>query len=209
MPVFCRKNVCNKCIIDRKNRVKKSFVTACFPALLVADCNKCFLIVYFFHFCWLLIYSMDWRVSVADCLPRYLLLVSDCCVSSLLSLDIVGCCLAACRVSIVGYRLLSVGIGNGDTNWTSVPHCGDRSLFSILTCSFPVNHLFPFPLAAAKLIGDVWMNRRSGVKMFLSVITAPLVLVQLIYFLIRRCYVKPPMFEYSSCKFDPPCLFKI
>jgi hypothetical protein len=32
------------------------------------------------------------------------------------------------------------------------------------------------------------MNRRSGVKMFLSVITAPLVLTQLIDFLIRRCY---------------------
>jgi len=33
------------------------------------------------------------------------------------------------------------------------------------------------------------MNRRSGVKMFLSVITVPLVLEQLIYILIRRCYV--------------------
>ncbi len=33
------------------------------------------------------------------------------------------------------------------------------------------------------------MNRRSGVKMFLSVITAPLVLAQLIDFLIRRCHV--------------------
>jgi hypothetical protein len=47
------------------------------------------------------------------------------------------------------------------------------------------------------------MNRRSGIKMFLSVITALIVLVQLIDFLIRRCYVNPPMFIYSSCKFDP------
>jgi hypothetical protein len=36
------------------------------------------------------------------------------------------------------------------------------------------------------------MNRLSGVKMFLSVITAPIVLVQLIDFLIRLCYVNPP-----------------
>jgi hypothetical protein len=43
--------------------------------------------------------------------------------------------------------------------------------------------------------------------MFLSVITAPIVLVQLIDFLIRRCYVNPPIFEYSSCKFNPPRLF--
>jgi hypothetical protein len=34
------------------------------------------------------------------------------------------------------------------------------------------------------------MNRRSGVKMFLSVITAPIELAQLIDFLIRRCHVK-------------------
>jgi len=33
------------------------------------------------------------------------------------------------------------------------------------------------------------MNRRSGVKMFLSVITAPIVLAQLIDILIRRFYV--------------------
>ncbi len=75
------------------------------------------------------------------------------------------------------------------TNWTSVMHCGDRSLFAIWTCSFPVNNLFPFPLATTKLIGDVWMNRWSRVKMFLSVITAPLVLAQLIDFFIRQCYV--------------------
>ncbi len=36
------------------------------------------------------------------------------------------------------------------------------------------------------------MNRRSGVKMFLSVITALVVLAQLIYFLIGRCHVNPP-----------------
>jgi hypothetical protein len=40
--------------------------------------------------------------------------------------------------------------------------------------------------------------------MFISVITAPIVLAELTDFLIRRCYVNPPMFEYLSCKFDPP-----
>jgi hypothetical protein len=35
------------------------------------------------------------------------------------------------------------------------------------------------------------INRRSGVKMFLSLITAPIVLAHLIDFLIRRCYVNP------------------
>jgi hypothetical protein len=54
------------------------------------------------------------------------------------------------------------------------------------------NSLFPFSLATAFKIGDVKMNRRSGVKMFLSVITAPIVLAQLVGFLIRRCYVDPP-----------------
>jgi hypothetical protein len=39
------------------------------------------------------------------------------------------------------------------------------------------------------------MNRRSVVKMFLSVITAPLVLAQLI--------------DFFNCKFDPPRLVKI
>jgi hypothetical protein len=37
---------------------------------------------------------------------------------------------------------------------------------------------------------------QSGVKMFLSVITAPIVLAEPIDFLIRRCYVNPPMFKY-------------
>ncbi len=50
------------------------------------------------------------------------------------------------------------------------------------------------------------LNRRSGDKMFLSVITAPLVLAHLIDFLIKRYYV---MFEHSSCKFDPPRLLTI
>ncbi len=36
------------------------------------------------------------------------------------------------------------------------------------------------------------MNRRSGVKMFLSVKTAPLVLAKLIDFLIGRCHVNTP-----------------
>jgi hypothetical protein len=53
----------------------------------------------------------------------------------------------------------------------------------------PVNNLFPFPLATALLIGIVSKNRGSGVKMFLSIITAPIVLAQLIDFLIRRCHV--------------------
>jgi hypothetical protein len=35
------------------------------------------------------------------------------------------------------------------------------------------------------------INRQSGVKMFLSAITAPIVLAHLIDFLIRRCYVSP------------------
>ncbi len=53
------------------------------------------------------------------------------------------------------------------------------------------------------------MNGRSGVKMFLLVITAPVVLEELIDFLIRRSYVNPQMLEYLSCKFDQPRLFKI
>jgi hypothetical protein len=44
--------------------------------------------------------------------------------------------------------------------------------------------------------------------MFLAVITAPIVLAELIDILIRRSYVNPPMFEYSSCKFDPPRLIQ-
>ncbi len=65
---------------------------------------------------------------------------------------------------------------NGESNCTVVRHCDDRSLFAILTCSFCVKNLFffPFPLAIAKLLGDVWMNRQSGVKMFLTAITAPI-----------------------------------
>ncbi len=35
------------------------------------------------------------------------------------------------------------------------------------------------------------MNRQSGVKIFLSVITAPIVLAHLIDFLYRRCHVNP------------------
>jgi hypothetical protein len=52
------------------------------------------------------------------------------------------------------------------------------------------NNLFLFPLDTALLIGDVMMKRQSGVKMFLSAITAPIVLAHLID-LIRRCYVNP------------------
>jgi hypothetical protein len=40
-------------------------------------------------------------------------------------------------------------------------------------------------------MGDVWMNRQTGVKIFLSVITAPIVLAHLIDFLNRRCHVNP------------------
>jgi hypothetical protein len=90
----------------------------------------------------------------------------------------------------------------GHINSASVWHCGDRGLYAIWTCCFSVNNLFLFSLATALLIGDVLMNRQSGVKMFLSTITAPIVLAQLIDFLIRRCYVNPR-------KFDPTCLFKL
>ncbi len=41
------------------------------------------------------------------------------------------------------------------------------------------------------------MTRQSGVKIFFSVTTAPIVLAHLIDFLIRRCHVNPPMIEYS------------
>ena len=78
---------------------------------------------------------------------------------------------------------------NRDRNWTLVWHCGDRGLFAIWTCSFCVKNLFPFPLATAFWMGIVTTNRRSGVKMFLSVITAPIVLAHIINFLIRRWHV--------------------
>ncbi len=90
----------------------------------------------------------------------------------------------------------------GNSRLASVLHCGNQGLFAIWTWRFSVNNLFPFPLATALLIGDVMMNRQSGVKIFFSAITAPIVLAHLLYFLIRRCYVTP-------WKFDPPCLFKI
>ncbi len=45
------------------------------------------------------------------------------------------------------------------------------------------------PILPLFTVGIVPTNRRSGVKMFLSGITAPIVLAQLIYFLIRRCHV--------------------
>ncbi len=96
----------------------------------------------------------------------------------------------------------NVGGREGHINSALVWHCDDRGLYAIWTCRFSVNNLFPFPLATALLIGDVTMNKQSGVKMFLSAITPPIVLAHLIDFLIRRCYVTP-------CKFDPPCLFKI
>jgi hypothetical protein len=37
-----------------------------------------------------------------------------------------------------------------------------------LKCRFPVNNLFPFLLATAQSIGDVWLIRQSGVKLFSS-----------------------------------------
>jgi hypothetical protein len=43
-------------------------------------------------------------------------------------------------------------------------------------------------------------DRRSGVKLFLSVITAPIVLAHLINFLNRRCHVNPPRLAYSKYK---------
>ncbi len=84
-----------------------------------------------------------------------------------------------------------LGRREGDSNGALVWHCGDRSLFAIWTCNFPVNDLFPFPLATAKSMGDVRMYRISEVKMFLSVITAPIVLAHLIDFLNRRSHVNP------------------
>ncbi len=63
------------------------------------------------------------------------------------------------------------------------------------------NNLFPFPLATALLIGDVMTNRRSGVKLFLSVITAPIVLAHPINFLNRRCHVNSPRLAYSKYKY--------
>ncbi len=50
-----------------------------------------------------------------------------------------------------------------------------------------LNSIFPFPLVTAFWIGIVWTNRGSGVKMFLSFLTAPIVLALLINFLNRRC----------------------
>ncbi len=79
----------------------------------------------------------------------------------------------------------------GHTNSASVWHCGDRGLFAIWTCRFSVNNLFPFPLATALKLGDVMLNRQSGVNMLLTTVTAPIVLAHLIGFLIRRCYVNP------------------
>jgi hypothetical protein len=46
-------------------------------------------------------------------------------------------------------------------------------------------------------------NRRSGVKLFLSVITAPIVLAHLIYFLNRRCHVNSHRLAYSKYKHVP------
>ncbi len=48
------------------------------------------------------------------------------------------------------------------------------------------------------------MNRRSGAKMFLSVITAPIVLVHLIVHLNRRCHLNPP-----SSKIHPANLIRL
>ncbi len=73
----------------------------------------------------------------------------------------------------------------GHSNSALVWHCGDRGSFTIGTCCFHVKNPFPFPLATALLLGDVMMNRQSGVKVFLSVITAPIVLAHPIDFLIR------------------------
>ncbi len=48
---------------------------------------------------------------------------------------------------------------------------------------------FRFHLLQPFWIGIVTTNRRSGVKMFLSVITAPIVLARIINFLNRRCNI--------------------
>ncbi len=59
-----------------------------------------------------------------------------------------------------------------------------------LNVSFPCKTpYFRFRLLQLFQIGIVSKNRGSGVKLFLSVITAPIVLAQLIHFLIRRCHI--------------------
>jgi hypothetical protein len=91
----------------------------------------------------------------------------------------------------------------GDSKSAFVWHCGQLlSGIVVIKGYFKFEHVvslitiyFHLPLATASLIGDVMMNRRSGLKMFLSVITAPLVWAQLIDFLIGLCHVNPPMFE--------------
>ena len=47
------------------------------------------------------------------------------------------------------------------------------------------------PLDTALLISHVWIHKQSGVNIFLSVITAPIVLAHLCDFLNRRCHVNP------------------
>jgi hypothetical protein len=74
------------------------------------------------------------------------------------------------------------------SNSASVRHCGDRFFFNLnvqLTCK-----QFIYLSACYSFINRHCLDDRgSGVKMFLSVITAPIVLAQLIDFLIRRCHV--------------------
>jgi hypothetical protein len=65
----------------------------------------------------------------------------------------------------------------GNSSSASVWHCGDRGLFWVifdLNVLFLVNNIFPFPLATALLLGDVWINRQSGVKMLFLSLTAPI-----------------------------------
>jgi hypothetical protein len=53
----------------------------------------------------------------------------------------------------------------GNSSSASVWHCGDRGLFGFKRAVSLQTILFPFPLATALLLGDVWMNRQSGVEM--------------------------------------------
>ncbi len=48
-----------------------------------------------------------------------------------------------------------------------------------------LNSIFPFPVATAIKIGIVMSNRRSGVKLYLALITAPIVLALTIKILNR------------------------
>ncbi len=117
-------------------------------------------------------------------------------------------------IQLVSYSPLNL---DGNEKW---PGAGKDTVVQVMSTIVAIEGYFKFlckqsiSISACYsfkplLLGDVWIHRQRGVKMVLSVITAQIELTELIDFLIRRCYVNPPMFEYLSCKFDPPRLFKI